>query len=247
MTESTLYYTESGTGAPVVLLHSGGMSGEEWKPQMPTLARNFRVIAPDQPGHGRSPMVAERLAIGDIGRAVLALLDELGVDKAHVVGSSMGGAVALWLTRHYPERVHKLVLYRVGYRKNADTHAGTREMGDPAYWRSVGLEKWLSRIHEPQGGPRAWETVIGRVSEALDPATSDHAHEPRDLAGITQPTLVVVGDRDALVPLEHALEIFRAIPDCGLWVLPYAGHVTATNTWRAESFAQEIARFLMRR
>ncbi|TCO76382.1 3-oxoadipate enol-lactonase [Plasticicumulans lactativorans] len=242
-----LHYVESGQGEPLILLHSGGMCGEEWKPQMAPLARQFRVIAPDQPGHGQSPMRAERLTIGDIGRAVLELMDGLDLPRAHLVGSSMGGAVALWLAVHHPARVARLVLYRVSYRKNEDTHAGTREMADPAYWKSVGLDAWLSRIHFAQGGPEAWKAVIGRVSDALDPATSDHAHTLDTLRALNCPTLIVVGDRDPLVPLEHALAMFQAIPDAGLWVMPHASHVTASNTWRADAFAQEIARFLARR
>jgi 3-oxoadipate enol-lactonase len=244
---ATLHYVENGKGEPLLLLHSGGMSGAEWQPHLPLFARHFRVIAPDHLGHGRSPMVAEKLAVADMGRAVLELLDELELPQASLVGSSLGGAVALWLTLHHPERVRKLVLYRVGYRKDEASHAGTRDMADPAYWRGVGMHKWLSDVHRPQGGPEAWEDVIGRVSEALEPATTDHAHNLEILERIAQPTLLVVGDRDPLVPLEQILEMFGAIPHCGLWVMPYSTHVTATNTWRVESFALEVTRFLQRR
>ena len=244
---ATLHYSESGQGEPLILLHSGGMSGAEWKPQIPLFSRSFRVIVPDQLGHGRSPMVAERLTVADMGRAVLGLMDELNLSQAHLVGSSMGGAVGLWLTLYHPDRVSKLVLYRAGYRKDEDTHAGTRSMADPAYWRSVGMHKWLSDFHHPQGGPDAWEEVIGRVSEALEPATTDHAHDLEVLECIFQPTLIVVGDRDPVAPLDQILEMFGAIPNCGLWVMPYATHVTATNTWRAESFTLEVTRFLQRR
>ncbi len=243
---ATLHYTESGQGEPLVLLHSGGMSGAEWRPQITLFARSFRVIVPDHLWHGHSPMIAEKLTIGDMGRAVLDLLDHLGLPRAFLVGSSMGGAVALWLTVHHPDRVAKLVLYRVGYRKDEDTHAGTRGMANPAYWRSVGMHKWLSDIHQPQGGPDAWEQVISRVSEALEPASTDHAHDLDILSRIAQPTLIVVGDRDPVAPLDQVLEMFGAIPNCGLWVLPHATHVTATNTWRAESFALEVTRFLQR-
>lgn len=242
-----LHHTESGSGEALVLLHSGGMCHEEWKPQLPALARHYRTIAPDLPGHGASPMRAERLTIGDCGRGVLDTLDALGVDRAHLVGSSMGGATALWLAVHHPERVARLVLYRVSYHKNEHTHGGTREMADAAYWRSVGLAGWLSRIHLPQGGPDAWEQVIGRVSDALDPATSDHSHTIETLRTLRSPTLVVCGDRDPLVPMDDVLAMYDHIPDCGLWLLPHATHVTATNTWRAESFATEILRFLQRR
>jgi pimeloyl-ACP methyl ester carboxylesterase len=158
----------------------------------------------------------------------------------------MGGAVALWLAVHHPQRVSKLVLFRVGYRKNEQTHAGTRDMADPEYWRSVGLHNWLRDTHHHQGGPEAWKAVIGRVSDALDPTTSDHAHDLEVLSRIPHPTLIVVGDRDPLVPLEQVLEMFTSIPDVSLWVLPYTTHVTATNTWRADSFALEITRFLRR-
>ena len=244
---ATLHYQDEGSGEPLVLLHSGGMTGAEWAPQLPALARRFRVIVPDQPGHGSSPMVAERLTIGDCGRAVLALLDELEVHKAAFCGSSMGGATALWLTLNAPQRVSKLMLYRVGYAKDDTTHSGTRGMADPDYWRSMGLDKWLSKIHTPQGGPAAWETVIGRVAEALDPADSDHAHRPADLERILVPTLIACGDRDPLVPLEVLMEMHRRIPDSALWLMPYASHVTASNTWRADCFALELMRFLMRR
>ncbi|MBK8752198.1 MAG: alpha/beta fold hydrolase [Candidatus Competibacteraceae bacterium] len=243
---ATLYYTESGQGEPLLLLHSGGMSGAEWKPHLPLFARAFRVIVPDHLGHGRSPMIAEKLTVADMGQAILELLDELGLARAHLVGSSMGGAVALWLTVHHPDRVSALVLYRVGYRKDEVTHAGTHSMADPTYWRGVGMHKWLSDIHQPQGGPDAWEMVIGRVSEALEPVTTDHAHDLEILERITQPTLIVVGDRDPVAPLDQILEMFGAIPNVGLWVMPYATHVTATNTWRAESFALEVSRFLQR-
>ena len=244
---ATLHYTDTGHGEPLILLHSGGMSGAEWTPQLPQLARQFRVLAPDHLGHGRSPMAAETLSIHAMGRAVLELLDELGLAQASLLGSSLGGAVALWLTVHHPDRVSKLALYRVGYRKDAATHAGTRSMADPAYWRSVGMHRWLSDIHQPQGGPDAWQTVIRRVAEALDPETTDHAHDLETLRRIVQPTLLIVGDRDPVAPLAQILEMFRAMPNAGLWVMPYATHVTASNTWRAESFALEVTRFFQRR
>jgi 3-oxoadipate enol-lactonase len=242
-----MHYTQAGRGEPLILLHSGGMSGKEWAPQIASLARHFSVIIPDQLGHGHTPMIAEKLTIGDIGREVIELMDTLGLAKAHLVGSSMGGAVALWTTVNYPERVDKLVLFRVGYCKDSGTYAGTRGMADPEYWRQIGLHGWLSDIHQPQGGPEAWKTVINRVSEALSPTTSDHAHDLEVLSGIDQPTLIIVGDRDPVVPLEQALTMFHTIPDASLWVLPYASHVTATNTWRADCFALEITRFIKRR
>lgn len=244
---SILHYTETGQGEPLMLLHSGAMTGKEWDPQLASLAQQFRLIVPDQLGHGQTPMLAEKLTIGDIGRQVIALMDKLDVRQVHLLGSSMGGAVALWTTVNFPQRVSKLVLFRVGYRKDPSTYAGTQTMADPEYWQSLGLHGWLSDAHTPQGGPKAWQTVISRVAHAMDPATSDHAHDLAVLNRITQPTLIIVGDRDPVVPLHQALEMFGNIPDASLWVLPYASHITATNTWRSDCFALEVSRFLKRR
>jgi 3-oxoadipate enol-lactonase len=239
-----LYYTDSGRGEPLVLLHSGGMSGEEWKSQIPLFSRYFRVIVPDQLGHGRSQMVAEHLLVADMSHAILELLDTLNLKKVNLLGSSLGGAVALWLTLHYPERISKLVLYRISYCKDSKSYDSIKNIAHSSYWQNAGMLRWLSEIHYPQGGPHAWQVVISRVLEALDPRTPGHEYQLEIMKSILQPTLLVVGDRDPLVPLERILDMFHTIPNCGLWVMPYTGHVTATVTWRATSFAQEVTKFL---
>ncbi len=244
---NSLFHIDQGRGDPLILLHSGGMNHQEWTPQTNPLSRRFRVIVPDQPGHGQSPMMDTTLRIHRIGQSVIALMDQLNIEKTHLVGSSMGGAVALWMTLNHPERIKKLVVYRIGYRKNDILFAETRLLGQPEYWQKSGLERHMSRIHTPQGGDQAWKTVIQRVSEALNPNDSDHDYSPHRLSEIKQPTLIIVGDRDPLVPLEQALDMYHHIPNAALWVLPNASHVTATNTWRSDSLTLELSRFLQRR
>lgn len=239
-----LHYQRHGKGAPLLLLHSGGMAGEEWQPQIAPLAKRYDVIVPDLPGHGRSPRLEGRPSIDGMAEAVIALLDALEIGAVHVCGSSMGGAVALWLALNHPERVRRLIVYRITYRKNRGTHEQTQKMADPAYWQRFGLQQWLSRLHEPQGGKDAWKQVIAGVSEVLDPATSAHNHTLEDMARITQPTLLIVGDRDPVAPLADVLAMYDAMPDAGLWVMPYATHITASNTWRGAAFAEEVLRFL---
>lgn len=243
----SIYYETYGQGQQtLVLLHSGGMAGVEWAPQIPAFAKRYRVLVPDLPGHGKSLLPGDKLSVEIIGNAILGMLDKENVEAAHIVGSSLGAATAMWLTLNYPARIKKAVFYRISYAKNAGTYAQTRKMADPEYWRQFGLQQWLSKLHEPQGGGDAWQRVIARVSEALDPATSSHQHHLTDFAALKQPVLLVVGDRDPVAPLADVLELYHTIPDCGLWVLPYATHITATNTWRAPAFAEEVIRFLGR-
>lgn len=241
-----VFYTVQGKGHPLVLLHSGGMSHEEWQPQLAHLSKHYKVIAIDLPGHGQTPLQGEKLSIAECGEAVLAVLAKENIDKIHLCGSSMGGATALWVTVNHPEKVEKLVIYRANFIKTAETFAHTKHIADPAYWEGLGLARYLSRLHQGQGGVDAWRDVVLRVRDALDPAVSDHGYSIDTLAMIQQPTLIVSGDRDPLVPMNDLIMMYNMIPNADLWILPHASHVTATNTWRSEIFAEEIHRFFLR-
>jgi 3-oxoadipate enol-lactonase len=243
-----IHYLDQGNreNPALVLIHSGGISSEEWKDHIPELAKQFRVIAPDMPGHGRSLLGGDQLRIREIGQAMLDLLDELQIEKAHVLGSSLGGATALWMALNHPARILKLVLYRVSYSKGADQFKETQAIANPERWERMGLARWLSKLHLGQGGPDAWKEVVLRVAQAMEPGTTDHNHGLSDLATIPNTTLVIVGDRDPLVPLHQAVAMAETIPDAALWVLPGATHITATNTWRRKIFDQEVERFLRR-
>ncbi|MGY0399396.1 MAG: alpha/beta fold hydrolase [Ostreibacterium sp.] len=229
----------------LVLLHSGGMAGVEWQPQIDSLAKHFNLLIPDLPGHGQSLLAkGETLSISLMADAVVNMLTTEGIQIAHILGSSMGGAVALWIALNYPEYVDKLVIYRIGYTKTAATFSQTQDMANPNYWRQYGLHNWLSKLHSPQGDKSSWEEVIANVSRVLEPRTSEHNHQLNDLARIQATTLLIAGDRDPLIPLPTLLSMFEMIPHSAVWVLPNASHITATNTWRSGIFVEEITRFL---
>ena len=99
-----------GSGPPVVFIHGLSGSWQNWLEQMPVFARDHRVIAFDLPGFGASAMPREKITISGYGRFVAALLDELGVGSAAVVGNSMGGFIGIELAIRFPERVERLVL-----------------------------------------------------------------------------------------------------------------------------------------
>ncbi len=233
------------TRPPLLLLHAGGMTRHEWDPFLDAWAEHFYLIVPSALGHGASPQVAE-LQISVLAEAVLELLDHLGVAKAHLLGSSMGGATALWLALTAPERVNKLIIFRTSYRSSPALHEGVQSMAEPETWRQWRMDRWMSEQHQPQGGPDAWMEVTRRVAEAFDPARTEHAHDLGDLATITHPTLLVTGDRDPVAPLDDMLDMYRAIPDAALWVMPNATHFMSTESWRRDAFQQEILRFLRR-
>ncbi len=242
-----MYYEKhnNANAETLILLHSGGMGAIEWQPQIKYLTSSFNLLIPDLPGHGRSQLnEGEQLSISLMGQAVVSMLEKEGVNQAHILGSSMGGAVALWIALNYPHVVDKLIIYRIGYSKNDDTYEQTLAMADPEYWRQYGMHQWLSKLHEPQGGKDAWQNVIANVSRVLNPESSEHNHSLEDLKTIKAKTLLIAGDRDPLIPTPTLLEMANAIPNSAIWIMPQASHITATNTWRAASFAEEVSRFL---
>ncbi len=240
-----IFYTkhiENPKNSTLFLLHSGGMAGVEWDPQIKYLKKNFSLIIPDMLGHGKSLLDGD-LTIAKMAKAVYGILQKENIQKAHFVGSSMGGAVALFLAINYPQIIDRLVIYRIGYKKNTQTHEQTQSMANPEYWKKFGLHRWLSKLHLAQGDENSWETVIRNVSKSLDPKTSDHNHSISTIAKIKAKTLLIAGDRDPVIPLEVVLEMHNAMPNSGLWIMPYTTHITNTNTWRDKAFADELIRF----
>jgi 3-oxoadipate enol-lactonase len=244
LVSSVPHYLDDGDGDPLVLLHSGGMAHQEWNVHREALTQRFRVLAPDLPGHGRTPLAGETRTVREMRQAVEAMLADADVDRAHVVGSSMGGAVALRLALEGPELVDRLVSFRAGYRRDTKDVVDDLRLDDPGYWRSVGMAEWLARIHEPQGGEDAWQTVVARAARLSRNDPEAHRVTREQLAEIQAPTLVVAGDRDPIVPVEEAVEMYETIPEADLWIIPHAGHVVAARTWRREPFGEEITRVL---
>lgn len=121
----TLHYRiDGGDGLPWLVLSNGlGTDLSMWDPQIPALARAFRILRYDTRGHGSSLATSRSLSIDDLGRDVLALLDHAGVRRAHFCGLSMGGMIGMWLGMHAPDRLNSLVL--------ANTAA---RIGPPTMW-----------------------------------------------------------------------------------------------------------------
>jgi 3-oxoadipate enol-lactonase len=239
------YYGDEGEGPALLLLHSGGMAHQEFDVHLDAFTDRFRVLVPDLPGHGRTPLDGS-LTVEALVDAARAVLDDAGVEAAHVLGSSMGGQTALALAASDPERVNRLVLFRSGFRRETKRVADELNLDDPDYWRGLGMDAWLSRVHEPQGGDEAWIDVVQRAATLPERDPGGHAIDGDELGEIGSPTLVVVGDRDPLVPVEAAVEMYERIPDSDLWIVPHAGHVVGARTFRANAFRDEVSRFLDR-
>lgn len=240
-----LDYTTHGDPArpSLLLLHAGALTRNEWKPFLETWSRRFHVVTPTALGHGASPAV-DRLTFAQMVDTVLALLDHLGIERAHFVGSSMGGVTSLRLALAHPGRVDRLVLYRSGPDTGPRLRESLRGMQDLRTWARWGLADWIVEQHREQGGEQGWQIVTQRVLDLLDPSPAEPEITDQALASITAPTLIVCGDRDPLVPLADLLRLRQHIRRSALWIVPNADHVIGAESTRKAAFEQEITRFL---
>jgi 3-oxoadipate enol-lactonase len=239
-----LGYDDTGSGAPLILLHAFPFDRRMWAASAAALAGRRRVIAPDLRGFGESALVAP-YSLADLADDVAALMDLLGLSRATLGGLSMGGYVALAFAARHAARLEGLIL--------ADTKAGpdtpeARRGRDEAIAlvqaEGVGayLDRQLPRLLSP-GAPEA----VRRQARALGlqrpdavlaglPALRDRPDRRGELALISCPTLVIVGSEDAITPPSEAAAMAGAIPGARLVELPGVGHLSSLEAPAA--FAQ---------
>ncbi|MGW0995731.1 bifunctional 3-oxoadipate enol-lactonase/4-carboxymuconolactone decarboxylase PcaDC [Streptomyces sp. NPDC002523] len=238
-----LHFTLDGPAdAPALLLGpSLGTSLAVWDAQVPALARQFRVVRWDLPGHGgsRADLIRPGSTVADLGRLVLDLADHLGLDRFAYAGISLGGAVGAHLAVHHPERISALALV-----------CSSARFGEPQAWldraalvRSEGTAPLAATARNrwfTPGFTGSAATALVADQRAADPdayaacCEALAAFDLRDrLDRITAAPLVIAGRGDVATPPEHARELADGIPGAGLVEIPSAGHLAPVEQPRA--------------
>lgn len=212
----TMYYEVHGNGPPLLLLHGGSDSiPEKW---IPFFAPYFRVIAPEQMGHGRTADLVDRaFHYHDMAEDTVELMRQLGIESAAVVGYSDGGIIGLDLAIHHPDRISRLAVTGANARFDGYTVENQEwaRSFDPG---SQPISDNYARL-SPDGAAH-WPVLLGRLKPMW---VNEPSFTLDELQSIAVPTLLIIGDRDIVTP-EHAVEMFRAIPGAQLCVLPSAAH-----------------------
>lgn len=216
-----MHYEERGNGEPLVLLHGFTGTGADWVHlfDLDALAREYRVIAPDARGHGRSTNPAGEFTHAQGARDLLALLDHLGVTRFKAVGLSLGGNTLLHAATQARDRVAAMVLIGAPSYFPAQARAIMAMFGPDGRseddWRAM-----RERHHHGDEQIRA----LWRIGQGFKDSHQDMSFTPPLLATIRARTLIVTGDRDPLYPVEIFVEQYRAIKTSALAVLPSGGH-----------------------
>lgn len=219
-----MFYAVRGSGPTLVFLHGGGDSGEHsFVHQLDVFAEYHHIVAPDQVGQGRTPAVPGPLSYTAMMQDTAALLQQLKLKHVDVVGFSDGGILALMLAIRHPELVRRLVISGVNISPEglvAENLVGLRADDTPT--------------------PKTMDEKLAHLW-ATSPTAQELSLEM--LATIKQPVLLISGDHD-MIKLEHTLEIFHALPDAELCVLPGTDHGTFSG--RPEWLNPIISAFLSR-
>ena len=208
------YYEADGAGDPLVLLHPGLADSRAFEPNLPGLARQFRVYRPDRRGHGRTPDVDGPISYALMAEDTIAFLKHVVGGPAHIIGHSDGTPVALLVALRRPDLVRRLVL-AAGVFHHDGWIPGAIDLDEET---TAFFVKYHGAVSPD--GPEGFPVVAAKLDRM-------HREEPTltpaDLAGYPGPALVMVADEDE-VRIEHTLALQAGLPDTQLAVVPGTSH-----------------------
>lgn len=234
-----IYYRREGSGEPLLLIMGLGAHSGAWTLNIPGLAERYEVIAFDNRGAGRTSAPDEPYSIRGMAEDTAALMEAIGVERAHVVGASMGGMIAQELAINFPERVKRLVI--ACSRARAGELRKRVAVAQRALWEAGVPRDAIRAIQQPWGSTsqvlQDEELPLAALALAeKDPypiethaylrqldATMEHDTLER-LGRIQAPALVLVGGEDVLTPPYESAELASLIPGAQLRILPRGGH-----------------------
>ena len=257
-----LYFEETGSGHPVIFVHEFAGDCRSWEQQVRYFCRRYRCITFNARGYPPSSVPQDDAAYGQDAATddIVAVLDHLGIDKAHVVGLSMGGFATVHFGLRYAARATSLVVAGCGYgavRGDRERFANEAratgqaflDKGTAEVTRTYGVGP--TRVQHQNKDPRGWAEFNGQLAEhdnvgsaltmrnvqALRPSLYDLEDGLRKL---TVPTLIITGDEDEPC-LDASLWMKRTIPSSGLWIAPRTGH--NINLEEVAAFNQQLSEF----
>ena len=219
----SLFSREQGTGLPLLLLHGNGEDGTYFVNQMAFFSRFYRVITLDTRGHGQSPRGDSPFTIRQFAADLLDFMDEMGLKKAHILGFSDGGNIALTFALAHPERVDHLILNGANL-----FPAGVK----PTVQLPIILGYHMASLFRNE--------KAHHNAELLGLMVKEPNFSPADLAGLHVPTLVIAGTKDMILE-RHTRLIADSLPDARLALLP-GDHFIANK--QPEAFNQAVLDFL---
>jgi pimeloyl-ACP methyl ester carboxylesterase len=229
-----MYYAVYGAGDPVLLIHGGLGHADIWGAQVADLMRDHMVIVADSRGHGRSTRNAEPFGYALMASDYLALLDVLGVQKVDLVGWSDGGIIGLEIAMRHPERLGRLFAHAANITVDGVDPAVADNATFGLYIERMGAD--YARLSPTPGEYEAFLAQIGQMW-ASQPNWPD-----AEVAKITVPTAVVLGEHDEAITRAHTEHMAKVIPGAELIILPQVSHFAMLQA--PEEYTAAVRAFL---
>lgn len=212
--DARIAYYDVGRGKPLVLLHGNGEDSSYWNAQIPELTRFYRVIAVDSRGHGASGSGGHGLSFEMMAEDLKTVLDTLGVKKAHFLGFSDGGNLAIKFALTHPEYIDKLILNAA----NVEMFSGVKPQVQLPVMAGYGVAAALSRFSKK----------AARRRDVLGLMVHPYGVTMNDLERLTMPTLIIVGEHDSIRE-KQTKEMASHIPHCEVEVFRDGDHFVAAK------------------
>ena len=231
---------------PIVLIHGSTVdSHTDWDSIAPTLAQNYEVFAPDCRGHGKSNNPAMSYSFKELAGDIAAFIRATGYERAHIIGHSNGGNVALVTLMEHPEVVQTCVLQaanayvtRFLIEREPRVFDSDRVAREKPEWRDE-----IIAIHGEVNGKDYWRELLWLTMKEI---ISEPNYSPAELARVEKPTLVIMGAEDSVnAPDEQGQYIAQNIPGAELWIPEKTGH--NVHIERREEWLAKVLDFLERR
>lgn len=208
-----LHYIEQGKGEVLILLHGNGESLEYFAHQIAYFSHDYRVIAVDTRGHGQSPRGEDPFTLEQFAEDLKEFMDSLRIKKAHILGFSDGGNIAMMFALWYPERIHSLILNGA----NLDPQGVKWSVQAPVVLQYEIARRFARR-----------NAAARRKAELLSLMVNEPNIPPEALSRLTMPTLVIAGDRD-MIKDSHTCLIASSLPQGQMVILPGTHFIASEN------------------
>lgn len=234
-----IHYKIGGEGPHLLMLHGFTLSGRQWLPYAKELAKDHTVVVADLPFHGGSGPLDGPFSYEKTARLMEGLVKRLGVSKVKGIGHNAGAITLLYMAAQSPEILESMVLVSGAHRFSEQ--ARSLLVNDRFEHVDDDLKEYYRAIHP--GGDHQIETVFNVENDFAAQFPSSITKADLNwtvLQGIRVPTMLVWGDRDKYFPIDVALELYLAMPETRLWVIPGQGHVSLWPEWGGDEGASEL-------
>jgi pimeloyl-ACP methyl ester carboxylesterase len=206
----------------ILLLHGALGAADQLQPLAGLLAKDYKVHTLSFSGHGGLALPDQPLSIELFAAEVIDFLSEKQLDVTNIFGYSMGGYVGMYLAKHHPERVNRIITLATKFHWDETIAAREQKMLDPDKIAAK-LPAFAASLQE-RHAPTDWKELLTETSAMLGRLGQDNTLKPGDYTGITNPALVLIGDSDQMITLEETVAVFKALPAARMGMLPGTKH-----------------------